>query len=563
MKKTFFQKIIPYIFIAPTIISLFIFSYYAIFLAFKSSFQNVRMGFDSTWNGFGNYINILHDQVFFASLIHQILFTLSAIFFSIFFPLLAAELLFFIRHKKIADVIKTAFIIPMLVPGIVTILIWKYLYNPIFGLNTILQSVGLGNLVQDWLGNSNTAIWCVIIIGFPFVSGLYFLIFHAGLNNIGTELHEAAIIDGASSLQIVRKIHIPNIIQYINVVFTLTLIGSLSGFGLVAATTVGGPGYSSMIPALYMYNIAFGDGNMGYASAIGVILFIIIIILTVATRVLFKKRNYGLGYWISRLIILILLITTFFPFVMLLNMSLKSSIFIQLDFLGLPNPIHLGNYVNAFSFILRSILNSLFVCGVSLVFILLFVSMSGYAFGRLNFKGKKFFYGFILAVLMIPYTLLIVPNFWIIYKMGFFNSYMALILPYIAGLQVFAIMLTKTYFETLPIDMFEAAKIDGAGEFYLYTKIAIPLSAPIMITVGVTVVIAMYNDYIWPTIVLSGNDDLKTFCQIVFNSAAGNGSMDYGLLAAAFVIGTIPLLVITCSCLKYYLQGMIEGAVKG
>lgn len=274
-----------------------------------------------------------------------------------------------------------------------------------------------------------------------------------------------------------------------------------------------------------------------------------------------KKR--GAGYWISRLVIVVLLVTTFFPFLMLLNMSMKSSLMIQLDFLGLPNPFNFVNYQNAFTFVLRPVLNSIFVCFISLIFILIFSSLSGYAFGRMNFKGKKELFGLLMAVLMIPYTLLIVPNFWIVYKMGFLNSYLALIVPYVAGQQIFAIILARTFYETLPGDMFESANIDGAGPLQMYTRIALPLSRPILITVGITTVIAMYNDYIWPTIVMTGSDATKTFCQIVFNNAAGNGSTDFGTLMAGFVLGTIPLLVITTSCLKYYLQGMLEGAIKG
>jgi ABC-type glycerol-3-phosphate transport system permease component len=107
------------------------------------------------------------------------------------------------------------------------------------------------------------------------------------------------------------------------------------------------------------------------------------------------------------------------------------------------------------------------------------------------------------------------------------------------------------------------AKIDGANELDVYRLIALPLSVPILITVSITSVVAMYNDYIWPTIVLSGQESSKTFAQIAFNSAAGNGSLDIGLLTAAFVLGTLPLLIITGSSLKYYLSGIVEGAVKG
>ena len=274
-----------------------------------------------------------------------------------------------------------------------------------------------------------------------------------------------------------------------------------------------------------------------------------------------KKK--GVGFWISRIFIGLLLVLTFYPFVQLLNMSLKSNLKIKLDFLGFPNPIKWENYAKAWDFVVDPIFNSLFVCAVSLVLILLMVSLTGYAFGRMEFKGKKILFTMLLAVLMIPYTLLIVPNYRIVANMGLLNTHWALILPYIAGQQIFGVVLARTFFESLPQEMFDAAKIDGANEFQVYMRIALPLSVPTLITVGVTVVVAMYNDYIWPTLVLTTGDRMKTFCQIVFNNAAGNGASDLGMLAAAFVIGTMPLLIITCSCLKYYLQGMLEGAIKG
>lgn len=291
MKKSLGQKALPYLFICPTFILLFVFSYYTIFIALTQSFQKFYLGYKATFCGFNNYLGLFKDPIFLASLRNQIVITVAAVFCSVFFPWLAAEMIFFIRHKKVAKVVKTAFVLPMLVPGIVTILIWRFLYNPSFGFNTILTQIGLEKWTHDWLNTPSTALWCVILVGFPFISGLYFLIFHSGLNGIGTELHEAAIIDGAGTFDIVFNIHIPCIVPYINVVFTLSLIGSLSGFGLIAATTGGGPGYSSMIPAMYMYQIAFGSGNMGYASSMGVVMFIIIIILTLVTRVLFKDRS--------------------------------------------------------------------------------------------------------------------------------------------------------------------------------------------------------------------------------------------------------------------------------
>lgn len=275
------------------------------------------------------------------------------------------------------------------------------------------------------------------------------------------------------------------------------------------------------------------------------------------------KRKIGVGYIAGRLLLSVLLIITFFPFVMLINMSLKPSVLIMNDFLGLPTQIYMDNFRRAFDFVLKPIGNSIFVCVVSLIGILIVVSLSGYAFGRMKFRGKKILFTMVLAVMMIPYTLLIVPNYGIIEHMGLLNTSWALIIPYIGGQQVMGIVLAESFFRGLPDDIFDSARIDGAGEFYCFTHIAVPLSKPILITVGITSVVSMYNDYIWPTLVTTGGDDTKTFCQIVFNNAAGNGTTDMGLIAAAFIIGTIPLLIATASCLKYYVQGMMGGAVKG
>ena len=275
------------------------------------------------------------------------------------------------------------------------------------------------------------------------------------------------------------------------------------------------------------------------------------------------KKNFG--YFLSRVILVALVALTFFPFIMMINMSLKKTIDVKLHFLAwpAPNEIYWKNFEKAFDFVFHPIVNSLIVCGISLVLILIMVSMTGYAFGRLKFAGKNLFFLMVLAVMMIPYTMLLVPNYSIIRNMGLLNTKWSLIVPYIAGQQMFGIVLSKTFFESLPQEMFEAAKIDGASEFQTYTRIALPLSVPTLITVGVTCTISMYNDYIWPALVLTKGDQIKTFCQIVFNNAAGKGTSDYGMTTAAFIIGTLPLLVITLSCLKYYLAGMLDGAVKG
>jgi ABC-type sugar transport system permease subunit len=259
--------------------------------AFYTSLTELHVGFKQHFIGFENYKTLFANTVFLQSFGTQGIMTVFAVFNSCFWPLLAAELLFFIRRKSVSNVIKTAFVIPMLVPGIVITLTWRFFFNNDYGINSILELIGLSSLVQNWLNNNTTAIWTVILVGFPYVSGLYFLIFHAGINNIGIEIYESAVIDGASSLRVAWQIHMPNILPYINVIATLSLIGSLSNFGTIAAMTAGGPGNATLTPSMLMYRVAFGNADMGYASTMGVMILFVVVILTFLLRKFFRNKG--------------------------------------------------------------------------------------------------------------------------------------------------------------------------------------------------------------------------------------------------------------------------------
>lgn len=274
------------------------------------------------------------------------------------------------------------------------------------------------------------------------------------------------------------------------------------------------------------------------------------------------RRKLTVGYWISRIFLILFVLLTFFPLVMLLYMSIKPNILILTDFFGWPDQLEISNYTKSFRNVLRPIINSFTVIIITLFFEIIIISLGGYAFARYSFRGKEVLYYIILGVLMIPGALMTIPLFVVVNQMKLIGTYWAMILPYIAGQQIFGILLARSFYSTLPNDIFESARIDGAGEFYTFLKIALPLSVPILITISITNLLGMYNDYVWPTLVLTGQESQKTFSQAVFAIATGKGSLDYGITSAMFVIGSIPLIVITSSCLKYYLQGMLEGAIK-
>jgi ABC-type glycerol-3-phosphate transport system permease component len=276
-----------------------------------------------------------------------------------------------------------------------------------------------------------------------------------------------------------------------------------------------------------------------------------------------KKEKITSGTVITQIAMLLLLLLTFFPLLVMINMSFKKNVMITTDFFGLPRPFYLMNYLKAFKFVFRPILNSMICCLIALVGVLVNVSLAGYAFGKMEFKGRKTLYTMVLVVMMIPYTITIVPCYKIVESLHILNTFWALILPWISGQEVFGIIIAETYYRELPKELFDAAEIDGASAWGKFWYIGLPLSRPILITVGITAFVAMYNDYIWPTIAITSGDEMKTFCQIVLNNAAGKGSNDMGLIAASFIIGTIPLIIVMRRNMKYYVQGLTSGAVKG
>lgn len=290
-KKRWQDRIAPYLFLFPAFIFIIGFSYYEVIQSVIWSFTDTAFGTSGYFIGLANYARALHDSMYIASFRNQIIVSVMTVFNSIFWPLLASELLYFVKNRRLSNLYRTGFIIPMMVPSIVIILMWKYLYDSHMGFNTLLKAIGLQSLTRNWLNDKSTALACVILIGFPFIAGMYFLIFHTALNALEYDMIEAAIIDGATPIQIVFKVQLPNLRPDIKTVFTLSLISSLSGFGNIFATTGGGPGYATMIPSMQIYNVAFGDGDFGYASALGVFLMVVVVAITLISRKFMKEGD--------------------------------------------------------------------------------------------------------------------------------------------------------------------------------------------------------------------------------------------------------------------------------
>ncbi len=285
-----------YLFIAPSLSFIMIFSYYPIVSAFLYSFYDVKGSGASKWIGIKNFIELAQDKVLMESTYNLLKLLIVGMFLSIAAPFLAAELIFNLKNKRAQYIYRILFVVPMVVPGIVLLLIWQFVFDYNVGLfNQLLRAVGMEGWVQAWLADPNIALYSFMLIGFPWVGGFALLILTAGLQSIPLDVLDACRLDGATGLKRILNIDIPLLVSQIRILVVLGIIGGIQGFQAQLLLTQGGPGYSTTVPGLVLYQNSMLYDRMGYACAIGVALFVVILILTyINMKFLHSSTEYGM-----------------------------------------------------------------------------------------------------------------------------------------------------------------------------------------------------------------------------------------------------------------------------
>ena len=261
------------------------------------------------------------------------------------------------------------------------------------------------------------------------------------------------------------------------------------------------------------------------------------------------------------LTLVVFLVLTFVPLAIMVTMSFRNNGQIYANFWGLPDPWLFSNYVQGFTSVIRYAVNSIVDSLASVVLIVVLSSLSGYVFARHRFPGKEVLYLLILGLLMIPGILTLIPAFVLTHQLGIWNTPLALILPWTAGGQVLGIFLCRSFIASLPEELFEAGRIDGAGEFQLWYKVAVPLSWPILMTIAILSMVNNYNDFIWPLLVVS-SDSLQVISVGLTQFTTAHGVTDYGPQMAAYVVASVPLLIVFVFGMKHFIQGITSGAIK-
>ena len=259
----------------------------------------------------------------------------------------------------------------------------------------------------------------------------------------------------------------------------------------------------------------------------------------------------------------IITVVFIFPTLWMISTSFKDVAQVyQIPMSWLPDPVMWDNYGNALDAMpsFNYVRNSLFIVIGSTFGTLLSCSLVAYGFARFRAPGKDILFLIVLSTMMLPYAVMMIPQFVMFSTLGWVNTFNPLIVPAFFG-SPFFIFLLRQFFLTIPRDLDEAAKMDGASALGIWFKIILPLAKPALVTVAVFSIIWTWNDYLGPLIYLSGKDNYTVAVGLAFFQ--GEHSTDWCMLMAASTMAVIPSLFIFLLSQKYFVQGIATSGLKG
>lgn len=276
----------------PGVCLVVLFNYIPIIQSFIYSLYKWSGGSKKTFLGFENYLNLFQSSLFYTSLLNQLIVLMTRTFFMIIPSLLVARLIFGLKTRPgWSNAFRLIFVIPVVIPPIVVLLIWQFLLDGEIGLiNEVLKMLSLESLTRAWLGDPKTALGSIIAIGFPWVQGTNMLIFLAGFLSIEETIWDSVLLEGVKPLYRFFTIDLPLILGQVKLIIVLTIIQLMQDFVGVMILTDGGPGNATIVPGLLLYKNAFAYAKMGYANAIGVVMFVVILTLSILNSKIGKEN---------------------------------------------------------------------------------------------------------------------------------------------------------------------------------------------------------------------------------------------------------------------------------
>ena len=274
------------------------------------------------------------------------------------------------------------------------------------------------------------------------------------------------------------------------------------------------------------------------------------------------SRKIKFNWILVHLFLIAYCVTVVYPAILVIFNSFKSTQEIFASPYGLPKSFSFINYINAWNEANFGVYfkNSVFVTLVSVFLVLLVASLAAYVLARFKFKGSFVIFFIFLLGLMLPIRLAIIPLYILIRDLGLLDTYTGLILVYVASGLSFSIFILYTFFKSIPEEMVEAARIEGANSFQIYYKIMLPLVRPALSTVAIFNFMSFWNDFFFPYILIK--DEALYTVPVGITSFFGEYTTDWSLLFAGLALSIIPVIIVFFVMSKQFIEGLTAGAIK-
>lgn len=289
MKRKQKDAITGIVYVLPSFILIMVFSIIPIIMNIYFSFTKYNVMQPAQFVGLSNYLRMYKDSYIWASLKNTAVFTLVTVPVQTMFSLIFAAVIAELFHSRFGNFVKSSLFVPVIASSILVGTLWSILLSPTGVINNLLGLFGIPQI--NWLGGKFTSLMSVCITSIWKNVGYFLVIYFAGIMKIPRSLYEAAKVDGASPVQYFFYITLPGLSSVTFLVVTLGTIWSFQVFDLVYMMTGGGPGMSTVTLVLTIYNTAFKEYNMGYASAIALLMFVFVLLISSVQKLILKDRR--------------------------------------------------------------------------------------------------------------------------------------------------------------------------------------------------------------------------------------------------------------------------------
>lgn len=587
-----------------------------------TAFQRISsIGIDEGFTGFGNFRNLFSEPSLAHVVINTVLWVVIVVGVTI---LLSLPLAQFLNKRFVGRrVVRWALIVPWAASLVMTATLWRYIYEGSYGmLNRVLLDLHLISTPVYWYQNPATAFWCLIAVGIivsiPFTT--YVLL--AGLQAIPIELEDATRVDGCTPWQAYREVTFPLLRPSLTVAIVLNTIYVFNSFPIIWVITGKIPGEATDTSITFMYKIAFTYRlDAGEAAALGVLNVVVLMFLVglyvrhvrrseaaeegagagapagrvaslraqlattvgeraeaalaaVAALVAAPLRRPGravaTGWRRTRRVglpLVGLVVAAFFlaPYLVMLLSSIKSNIdLFHSPALYLPTHAEWGNFTSVWSQIpLASyLINSLIIAGGSTLLVLCVSLPAAYYTARHKFRGRRAFLYTILVTQMFAPVALVVGIYREVASVNGMNSYWALILIDAGFNLAFSVWIMNGYLASIPVDVEDAAKVDGATPFQTMTRVVLPLAKPAIVTAIIFTFIQVWNEFVVAETIFDDPTTNRETLTVGINAFVGLYQTQYNYLFVASLIGIVPVVILFVMIERYLVGGLTAGSIK-